>query len=83
MATIAWVKVVQQGDDLALVIDRPLLDQLHITADSLLTAATEDGMLIIAPLQEEEDDEIDQAAFEATMEKIHRRYGRALQRLAE
>jgi len=73
------VKLTQHGDDWALVLDQPLLDQLQINSDTPLEVRTDGQTLIVVPAHREDR----QARFEAALERVNREYGRALKRLAE
>ena len=67
------------GNSLALVIDRPILDLLKIDADTPLEISTDGQVLIVSPVRGAEH----QKKFEKALEKVNRKYGRALKRLAE
>jgi len=69
----------KHGNSLALVIDRPILDLLKIDADTPLEISTDGQVLIVSPIRDAEHRE----KFEKALEKVNRKYGRALQRLAE
>ena len=69
----------RQGDSLALVIDRPILDLLKIDAETPLDISTDGQRLIVTPAATSER----RAKFDAAQERAHRRYGKAFERLAE
>ncbi len=75
------VKVVQQGDGLALILDRLLLEQLHITITpgTSLNITTRGEMLIISPIQDEER----RAAIATSIAEMDKQYSEVFQRLAE
>jgi antitoxin component of MazEF toxin-antitoxin module len=73
------VKLVQLGDDWAVVLDKTLLDRLQIDSSTPLEMNTDGHALIIVPADREDR----QARFEAALELVNGRYGRALKRLAE
>ncbi|MBS4008875.1 MAG: hypothetical protein KGZ45_10705 [Clostridium sp.] len=45
--------LVKHGNSAALIIDKPILDLLNITADTKLRIATDGQNLIISPLQDQ------------------------------
>ena len=67
------------GNSLALVLDRSILDLLDITADTPLRLTTNGRTLSITPVEEE----ITREEFDASLARVHKRYGRMLKRLAE
>ena len=69
----------RHGNSMALVIDRPVLEILKISADTPLELTTDGESLVITPVRDPQRAVRLQAALEST----NRRYGRALQRLAE
>jgi antitoxin component of MazEF toxin-antitoxin module len=71
-------RLVRHGNSLALVIDRGVLDLLHIDADTPLEITTDGQALRITPVQDPDA----RKAFEMSLEKANRRFGRALKRLA-
>lgn len=72
-------KLTRHGNSLALVIDRPILDLLGITADTPLHITTDGTGLRIEPAVEEALDK----DMKAGLADLYRRYGEALKRLAE
>ena len=72
-------KLTKHGNSLALIIDRAVLDLLKIDSDTPLDLSTDGQVLVIAPVR----DEAHQERFRNALEKANRKYGRALQRLAE
>ncbi len=71
--------LIRHGNSLALVIDKPILDLLQITADTPLTLSTDGDALLISPVR----DKARQDRLRASLEKINRKFGRDLKRLAE
>lgn len=69
----------RHGNSLALVIDRAVLDLLHIDAETQLDISTDGQVLIIAPVHDPER----RARFEDALAQTNRKYGRMLKRLAE
>lgn len=72
-------RLTKHGNSLALVIDRPILDLLKIDADTPLDISTDGEVLIISPVR----DAAHQERLEKALQKVNRKYGRALKRLAE
>ncbi len=72
-------RLTKHGNSLALVIDRPILDMLKIDVDTPLDISTDGQVLIVSPVRDAEH----QKKFEKALEKVNRKYGRALKRLAE
>ena len=72
-------KLVQHGNSLALVIDRPILDLLKIDRDTPLDISTDGKRLILAPAETSDR----RKKFEAAQEWAHKRYGKAFKKLAE
>ena len=72
-------RLTRHGNSLALVIDRPILELLSIDADTPLEISTDGRVLIVAPVR----DAGRCRRFERALEKVNRRYARALKRLAE
>ena len=72
-------KLTKHGNSLALVIDRPILDLLHIDADTPLDISTDGTRLVVAPAKPSER----RQKFEEAQKVAHKRYSKAFQRLAE
>lgn len=72
-------KLVSHGNSAALVIDKPILELLHVDMDTPLEIATDGRNLIISPVQNEKREK----KFKAALEKVNRSHGRTLKRLAE
>jgi antitoxin MazE len=72
-------KLTKHGNSLAIVIDRPILDLLNITEDTELEITTDDGKTLkISPLVGEER----QKKFKGALDKVNKKYGKALKNLA-
>jgi len=72
-------KLTRHGNSLALVIDKPVLELLNISDDTLLDIATDGQSLFISPVK----DAADTAKFDQALADLHKKYGRMLKRLAE
>ncbi|MBN2295705.1 MAG: hypothetical protein JXM70_24955 [Pirellulales bacterium] len=71
--------LIKHGNSLALVIDKPILELLDVTADTPLELSTDGDTLMISPVRDEER----QKKLRATLDKINRKYSDDLRRLAE
>lgn len=69
----------KHGNSYALVIDRAILDLLHIGPDSPLEISTDGKTLIVSPVTDPKR----RKRFETALKKTNRKYGRALKKLAE
>jgi antitoxin component of MazEF toxin-antitoxin module len=72
-------RLVKHGKSLALVIDRPLLDLLHIDAETFLDVQIDGKSLVVMPVQADDR----KKKFLQALESANRKYGRALKKLAE
>ena len=70
--------LVKHGNSLALVIDKPILEMLQITADTPLELTTNGDALLIRPIR----DTCRQGKLEASLESINHNFGDDLERLA-
>jgi len=67
------------GNSLALVIEKAILDLLHINKDTPLEINTDGKNLIISPV----DDVDREKKVEAAMEKVHKKYAATFKALAD
>jgi antitoxin component of MazEF toxin-antitoxin module len=72
-------RLTKHGNSLALVIDRSILELLRIDADTPLSITTDGECLVISPARGAGR----QRRFRRALEKVNRRYGRALRKLAD
>ena len=72
-------KLTKHGNSLALVIDKGILDLLNIDADTPLAVNTDGRSLVISPA----DPPSHTRKVLKALEKVKKRYGPALKRLAE
>lgn len=69
----------KHGNDLALVIDKPILDLLHAGADTQFEIITDGRSLILTPVREKtEETKVDDA-----IAMVHQRFGKAMRELAK
>lgn len=71
--------LIRHGNSLALVIDKPILEMLRISADTPLELSTNGDSILISPIRDPQR----QRKLRATLKKINRKYGDELRRLAE
>jgi len=83
-AVIHWIheagmikRLTKHGNSLALIIDRPILELLKIDPETPLDVSTDGKRLIVAPAKLSA-----RKSFEAAQELVHKRYGKAFQKLA-
>ena len=69
----------QHGNSAALVIDKAVLELLHITIKTPLKLATDGKSLIISPLRDAKR----AFRFRSALEAVNRRHAKALKALAE
>ncbi len=69
----------RHGNSLALVIDKAILELLHIDNDTPLDISTDGQVLVITPLRDSEHQE----KFREALASVNRRYKRSLKRLAK
>jgi antitoxin MazE len=72
-------KLSKHGNSLALVIDRSILDLLHIDENTPLEISTDGEALVVAPVRDKKR----QKRFVQALAASNERYGKALKRLAE
>lgn len=71
--------LIKHGNSLALVIDKPVLEMLRISADTPLEVTTNGDAILISPVR----NKARQDRLRAVLKKINRRFGNDLKRLAE
>ena len=69
----------KHGNSYALVIDKPILALLRATPQTPFEIITDGRCLVITPVREEAEER----KFQQALEKVHRRFGRAMKKLAE
>lgn len=72
-------KLTRHGDDWALVIDQPVLEQLQIDHETPLEIMNDGQSLLVTRAADADR----QARFEAAIQTTNERFGGALKRLAE
>jgi antitoxin component of MazEF toxin-antitoxin module len=71
--------LIKHGNSLALVIDKPILEMLQISADTPLEMTTDGDAILISPVRDKKR----QARLRASLEKMNAKFGDDLKRLAE
>ena len=71
--------LIKHGNSLALVIDKPILELLHINPETPLELTTDGSRLLVSPVRDKKR----QGRLRAALKKINRKYGDDLKRLAE
>ncbi len=72
-------KLTKHGNSYALVIDKPIMEMLRISADTPLELTTNGDALMVAPVR----DEVRQEKLRKVLAEINCEYGDDLKRLAE
>lgn len=71
--------LIRHGNSLALIIDKPILEMLQITADTPLELTTNGDQILISPIRDSDR----KKKLQAALDKINTEFGDDLQRLAE
>lgn len=69
----------KHGNSYALVIDKPILEILRATPETAFELITDGQCLVISPIR----DKAEEKKFQNALEQVHKRFGRAMKRLAE
>ncbi len=72
-------KLIKHGNSLALVIDKPILEMLQITADTQLEISTNGDQLLVTPVRSRSQ----QKKLDESLQKINSRFASDLRKLAE
>ncbi len=72
-------KLIKHGNSLALVIDKPILEILQISAETPLELTNNGDVLMVSPVRNKSR----QKKLEASLKKINSKFGDDLKRLAE
>ena len=71
--------LIKHGNSLALVIDKPILEMLRISVDTPLELTSNGDVLMVSPVRDKDRQE----KLRASLDKINRKFGDDLKRLAE
>ena len=69
----------RHGNSYALVIDKPILELLRATPETPFEIVTDGQCLVLTPVRNRAEEK----KFQEALEKVHKRFGRAMKRLAE
>ena len=69
----------RHGNSYALIIDKPILELLRVTPDTPFEIVTDGQCLVLTPVRGGPEEK----KFEAALDMVHKRFGRAMKRLAE
>lgn len=72
-------KLTRTGNSYALILDKPLLDQLHIDADTPLEISTDGKLILVAPVRDKKRE----AKLKTASDAVFKRYADVFKRLAE
>ena len=72
-------KLIQHGNSVALIIDKPIMEILNISNETTFKLSTDGKNLILSPQIEYEHDK----NIMGSLEKINKKYGSVLKRLGE
>jgi antitoxin component of MazEF toxin-antitoxin module len=76
-------KLTRVGNSLAVVIDRPILELLHVDAETPLEVSTDGKTLTIAPVSEEARATSRKRQFREALAWVDKRYAKTMKKLAE
>ncbi|HEV2970550.1 MAG TPA: AbrB/MazE/SpoVT family DNA-binding domain-containing protein [Pirellulales bacterium] len=69
----------KHGNSYALVIDKPILEILRVSPETPFEVITDGQCLVLSPVREKGEEK----KFQNALEMVHKRFGRAMKRLAE
>jgi len=69
----------KHGNSYALVIDKPILELLRVTPETPFEIITDGQCLVLAPVRDPKDE----AKFTDALAMVHKRFGRAMKRMAK
>jgi antitoxin component of MazEF toxin-antitoxin module len=72
-------KLTRTGNSLAIVLDKPLLEQLGIDENTELEISTNGDVLVVTPVRDRKRER----KFRKAVEKINRKYAGLFRRLSE
>ena len=71
--------LIKHGNSYAIIIDKPILDLLNAGPDTPFEVISDGRSLVLTPVRDAESD----AKFDAAVDRLHTRFGRAMKKLAE
>ncbi len=69
----------KHGNSYALVIDKPILDLLNATPETPFEIITDGRSLLLSPVRSLDDEK----KFDDALAMVHKRFGKAMKKLAE
>ncbi len=69
----------KHGNSFAMVIDKPILDLLQATPETPFEIISDGRSLVLTPVRDPEDEQ----KFDDAVAMVHKRFGRAMKKLAE
>lgn len=69
----------KHGNSYALVIDKPILDLLQTTPETPFEVVTDGKSLLLSPVRNATDEK----KFDDALAMVHKRFGKAMKKLAE
>ena len=72
-------KLIKHGNSAALIIDKPIMEMLKITNETVFELSTDGKNLILSPQRKKNQD----VNILHSLEKINKKYGKVLKRLGE
>jgi antitoxin MazE len=71
--------LIKHGNSLAMVLDKPILELLHVKADTPFEIITDGRSLVLTPVR----DKADEKKFNDAIDMVHKRFGNAMRELAK
>jgi antitoxin component of MazEF toxin-antitoxin module len=72
-------KLIQHGNSAALVIDKPIMEMLHITNETFFELSTDGKNIILSP----QNTITQENTILESLQKINKKYGNILKKLSE
>lgn len=69
----------KHGNSYALVIDKPILELIRANPDTPFEIITDGQSLLLTPVRDRKDDK----KFTEALDSVHKRFGKAMKKLAE
>ena len=69
----------KHGNSYAMVIDKPILELIHATPETPFEIISDGRSLVLTPIR----DDATEKKFDDAVAMLHRRFGKAMKRLAE
>lgn len=69
----------KHGNSYALVIDKPILELLRATPETPFEIVSDGRCLVLTPVREP----VEERKFQQALDKVHKRFGRAMKKLAQ